>query len=234
MISGNLCFYLSTEYWTISSRDILKVWATSSRKIIYNWDFGTKSLCMSLWFQVPHTVSNLEGAKAVGAVSNKHTPARQVLKECRMLMMDWSYETWHWRFPVKNYSPVWGIGTVFPPLSLPYLYTQTPRFAQAQNSVIYKDLFYHTIHMNSPTPVKLLHSLKILYKGLIHVVYVEHIGHHHHHHHHHHAQTLVASPGKPQGLAVLLYIYNGHRPILNCFCTIIYSLNKLNQWFQPL
>ena len=61
--------------------------------------------------------------------------------------------------------------------------------------------------MNSPTPVKLLHSLKIFNKGLIHVVYVEHTGHRHRHrHHHHHAQTLVASPGKPQGLAVLVYI----------------------------
>jgi hypothetical protein len=61
---------------------------------------------MSLWFQVPHTVSNLEGVKAVGAFSNKQTPARQVLKECRMLMMDWSYETWHWRFPLKKKNGV--------------------------------------------------------------------------------------------------------------------------------
>ena len=28
---------------------------------------------------------------------------------------------------------------------------------------------------------------------------------HHHHHHHHHTRTLVASSGKPQGLAVILY-----------------------------
>ena len=49
-----------------------------------------------------------------------------------------------------------------------YNYPQAPCVAQAQNSVNYKDfLFTLTSHINSPTPVKLLHSLKIFNKGLI-------------------------------------------------------------------
>jgi hypothetical protein len=82
------------------------------------------------------------------------------------------------------------------------MYGKTLRFARTRYECpgIMMMMITHMLHISNP-----------YWRSLImvkYIVYAEHIGRHHHHHHHHHARTLIASPGKPQGLAVILLLFS--------------------------